>query len=398
MSAKLLKAFAGIILCAVGITSAQGHNDVAPLPPPYAGHYQPEGRDEVGLWQLDDENERRLANAPILIRDEALTDYVHEILCRTVGDDRCGSIRTYIIREPTFNATMSPNGTMRVFSGLLLRMRSEAELAAILGHEFGHFEKRHSLNGFRSRRRGTDILAWSALLVSAAPSQQGFRNHQNLELSVYGELFSYKRNQEREADLLGLGYLNASEYRPQSASEVWTNLMGEIEASARVRGKRKPNFKRVAFTASHPPQGERAAYLKALADPQGYNRDDGALRYREMLAPFLSLFLEDQVRHNDFGATQYILNSLGDLGWNADLYFAQGEMYRSRGNQRDFANAIESFEAALELDSTMAAAYRGLGLCLIRAGDRSRGREALKSYLELAPEAEDSAMILMMIG
>src|SRR3546814_6126215 len=69
------------------------------------------------------------------------------------------------------------------------------------------------------------------------------------------------RDQEREADLLGLGYLNASDLRPQAAAQVWQNLMGEIEASTTARGIRKPDFKAIAFTASHPPQGERAEYL-----------------------------------------------------------------------------------------------------------------------------------------
>lgn len=402
MISKFSKILAAVFLLFFGLLLVQApvhaNGSVAPAPPPYDGHYQPQGRDEIGLWQLDDERERQLADAPILIRDEALTDYVHQLLCKTVGADRCGSIRTYIIREPTFNASMSPNGTMRVFSGLLLRMRSEAELAAVLGHEFGHFENRHSLNDFRRSRRATDILAWSALLVGAAPSRQGFRSHDNLQLSVYGELFRYRRDQEREADLLGLGYLNASEFRPQSAGEVWTNLMGEIEASARARGRRKPNFKRVAFTASHPPQEERATYLEVLADPLGADRGDGALRYREKISSFLPIFLEDQVRLNDFGATQFILNSLGDVEWNADLYFAEGEMFRIRGNQRDFVNAITSYQNALDLKPDMASAYRGLGLSLIRSGDRNRGRDALRSYLELSPEVEDAAMILMMIG
>lgn len=45
---------------------------VAPPPPPFAGVYQPQGVDEIGLWKEIDEEERILANSPILIRDEAL--------------------------------------------------------------------------------------------------------------------------------------------------------------------------------------------------------------------------------------------------------------------------------------------------------------------------------------
>src|SRR3546814_16031225 len=86
-----------------------------------------------------------------------------------------------------FNATMSPNGTMRVYSGLLLRVRSEAELAAVLGHEFGHFEKRPSLMQFKAASGGSDLLAWSALLASMSPSYNTQRAYQDLPISVRSE-------------------------------------------------------------------------------------------------------------------------------------------------------------------------------------------------------------------
>lgn len=393
-----VRTFSTLLLAAfiVGALPAQA-SEPAPLPPPYEGAYQPQGVDEIGMWREDDERERALAASPVVIRDEDLTSYVHDLLCRTVGIDRCSSVRTYIIREPTFNATMSPNGTMRVFSGLLLRMRSESELAAVLGHEFGHFESRHSLERFKAVRSGTDTLAWSALLASMSRSYQVRQSYQNLQLSIYGGFFRYQRDHEREADILGLGYLNQSELRPQAASEVWQNLMGEIEASANVRGLRKPNFKRVAFTASHPPQGERAQYLSELALPEGDGREDGAERYRAALAQWLPVFLEDQIKLNDFGASDYIISNLAQDGWTAGLWHARGELYRTRGAQRDLVNAVEFYSNAIALDPTISAAYRGLGLSLIKTGRKADGQEALVSYLELDPDADDAQLIRMMV-
>lgn len=369
----------------------------APLPPPYKGVYQPQGVDEAGLWQRDDEYERALIASPIIIRDEALTSYVKELLCRTVGEDRCSSTRVYILREPSFNATMSANGTMRVYSGLLLRARSEAELAAVLGHEFGHFEARHLLQQFKAARGSTDLLAWTALLASMSPSYDVRRAYQNLEIAVYGNYFRFGRDQEREADLLGLGYLNASELRPQAASEIWQGLMAEYEASASFRGLRKPNFKSIAFTASHPPQAERAAYLAELANPEGATRGDGAIRYREALSRWLPVFLEDQIKLNDFGASEHLINRLAELGWSADLWFARGELYRTRGNQRDLVNAIQFYRNAIDLEPAMAEAHRGLGLSLIKTGERIAGQEALRTYLDLKPDADDAGMIKILI-
>lgn len=379
------------------LISAPLSAEPAPPPPPFEGFYQPQGVDEIGWWREDDESERRLAASPLVIRDEKLTGYLKEVLCRAVGDDRCRAARIYVMREPTFNATMSFNGTMRVFSGLLLRMRNEAELAAVLGHEFGHFERRHGLNRFKAARSGTDILAWGALLASMSPSYDTRRTYQSLEISVYGNLYRYNRDHEREADLLGLGYLNKSSLAPQAASQVWENLMGEIEASAVARGLKKPKFNAIAFTASHPPQGERAAYLSALASPDGSTRDYGAQRYREALAAWLPVFLDDQIKLNDFGGSEYIIANLAEDGWTANLWHARGELYRTRGNQRDLVHAAQFYSNAIALDESLTAAHRGLGLSLFKTGERTRGQAALARYLELAPDADDAKMIQMML-
>jgi beta-barrel assembly-enhancing protease len=392
-----LRTAASAVSVVLGTLSTTAFAAPAPPPPPYQGAYQPKGVDEIGLWQRDDEHERALAASPVVIRDEALTAYVKSVLCRAVGFDRCDATRVYILREPTFNATMSPNGTMRVFSGLLLRMRNEAELAAILGHEFGHFEKRHSLMQFKTARNGSDLLAWSALLASMSPSYQAQRAYRDLQLSVYGSFFRFGRDQEREADLLGLGYLNQSELRPQAASQVWRNLMGEIEASATARGLRKPDFKAIAFTASHPPEAERAEYLAALANPSARQRDDGADRYRAAMANWLPVFLQDQIKLNDFGGSDYLIERLAEDGWTADLWFARAELYRTRGNQRDLVNAVQFYRSAVGLNSEFPEAHRGLGLSLTKIGEREAGKAALRKYLEIKPEADDAGMIQLMI-
>jgi len=385
---------ASFLTCA---SPAIAQNEQAPPPPPYEGVYQPQGVDEIGMWREDDENERELANSPILIRDEDLNVYLKSVLCSAVGEDRCQAARIYVLREPSFNATMSPNGTMRIYSGMLLRMRNEAELAYILGHEFGHFEQRHSVNSFKRRRTATDIAEWAGVLASFANRHQQRHNFNEVRFQVYGNFHRYRRNNERESDLLGIGYMNQSALRPQAAAEVWENVMGEAIASAQMRGLRKPKFDAIAFTATHPPDEERAAYLSALADPEGDYRDDGEERYRVALAKWLPVFLEDQIKLNDFGGSEYVLDALAVNGWTADLLFARGELYRLRGNPRDHVNAADFYREAISLDPTRAEAFRGLGLSLMKTGSRSEAQDILRRYIELKPDAPDAAMIGMMV-
>src|SRR3546814_20403695 len=87
-----------------------------------------------------------------------------------------------------------------VFGGLFLRVRNEAELAAVLGHEFGHFEQRHSLARVKAQRSGSDLLSWAAVLATLGNTYQSHSNFDSIQLSSYGKLFRFNRDPEREAD------------------------------------------------------------------------------------------------------------------------------------------------------------------------------------------------------
>lgn len=396
---KWIVQFSLAVSFAVSASAASKKKTVpAPPPPPYAGAYQPQGVDEIGLWREDDERERKLADSPLLIRDESLNAYVRNVFCSTVGLDRCNSVRIYVVRVPVFNATMTANGTMSVYSGLLLRARTEAELAAVLGHEFGHFERRHLLERFKASRKSTDLLSWAAVLTSMSRSRQLYQSFDMLQFSVLGNYYRFGRNQEREADILGIGYLNAGTLLPQAASRVWRNLILEAEASAAARGLKKPDFDRISFFSSHPSRGERANYLYALAAPDALGRGEGAERYAEALAPWITSFLDDQIALNDFGASDFIIGRIAESGWTADLWRVRGDLYRRRGHQRDLMNAADFYSKAIKLNPNLAAAQRGLGLSLIKTGRKSEGISALEEYLQLKPNASDAAMIRLTIS
>jgi beta-barrel assembly-enhancing protease len=389
--------FGAVATLSLLASSSASFGEPIPVVPPYEGVYQPQGIDEIGLWKVDDEYERKLRDSSVVIRDEALNAYLKGVLCSAIGADRCDSVRLYVIKEPVFQATMSPNGTMRIFTGLLLRCRNEAELAAVLGHEFGHFEKRHALNAFKKNRTTSDVLSWAYVLAATASTYQSRSTYNDLRYSVYGDLHRYNRDQEREADRLGITYLNGSQLRPQAASKVWINLMAEITVSSQMKGYGKPRFDSIAYTASHPPEMERAATLAALALPEGNTREDGHDRYKAAIKPWLAEFLADQIKLNDFGASEYILNSLAEDGWTDTLWYARGELFRLRGNPRDHVNAANFYREAITLNPNMADAYKGMGLSLMKNGQRAEALDALSHYLKLKPEAQDAEMIRMLL-
>lgn len=353
--------------------------------PPFSNAYEPRNVDERGLWMLVDEDERKLRDSAFVINDPKLRDYVRGVLCRTVGTDRCAGARVYVMRVPSFNATMAPNGMVEVWSGLLLRVRDEAELASMLGHEFAHFEQRHSLNDFKHKRSMSDVWAWASLMGGRAGGM--------VATAAMGSIYSFNRDQEREADILGSRYGAAAGYDAHAASDVWTRLMDEADATALGRRQRSRRYDRVSFFADHPTNLERATYMRKLADASGTGGDTGRAAFAAAIKPWRAEFLADQLKLNDFGGTEYLLEQLANDGWAEDLLFARGELYRTRGNPRDLVSAAGFYKQAIALDPTHAQSYRGLGLSLMRSGVTEEGRAALKRYLALDPVAPDAAMI-----
>ena len=369
------------------LASVAGAAEPRPAYPPYAGAYQPQGTDEQGIWMLVDEEERRLRDSKFVVDDPRLEAYLKDVLCRSVGTDRCRPVRIYILRQADFNASMAPNGTMRVNTGLLLRLRSEAELAGVLAHEFAHFELRHTLEGFKRARKTTDILAWTALLGVGG----------NLSALLIGNFFAFNREQERAADIKGAAYLAASPYRVGAMADTWTYLLGEFDATAAERKRRSKRYRGTSFFDTHPSPVDRRDYLTRIAAASPGGGEARAEAYRTAVSPWLPRLIDDQIGLNDFGGSDYILGQRADGEWSADLLFARAELYRRRGNPRDLATAGDFYRSVVASQPAHAEAWRGLGLVLVRSGDTTGGKAALERYVELRPAASDVTMIKAMI-
>ena len=84
--------------------------------------------------------------------------------------------------------------------------------------------------------------------------------------------------------------------------------------------------------------------------------------------------------------------------WYADLLYARGELYRSRGKPEDFKAAAGYYREAVAKIGAPVEAWRGLGVALLRSGDTPGGQAAIKTYLEKKPDAKDKSMMAMMAG
>ena len=135
---------------------------------------------------------------------------------------------------------------------------------------------------------------------------------------------------------------------------------------------------------------EAAKHLPANG---GYLGEDS---HRAVLSSWWPQLIDDQIKLDDFGVTEFLLRGIARDRWTAGLFYGRGELYRARAKAEDFPKAAAYYRQAIAADPSFAASWRGLGLALLRGGDKSGGRKALRQYLEKSPSAPDRAMIAAM--
>jgi beta-barrel assembly-enhancing protease len=373
--------------------------DMVPLIGP---GYRPVDKDEKGIWGLMDRVEEEVSGSNLLIKDPALNSYLKDLIGR-VGGPAAQDMRIYLARIPEFNAVMFPTGFTVVFSGLLLRMRNEAQLAGVIAHESGHFLRKHQIRQWRDARMKTDIFSILAMGAGVAGGAAGFYAGDLVQLAQLGTILTllrYSRTLEAEADAMGVRQIAQAGMRPMAMSETWEQLIGELDASAKYR--RRKRQKRISLFETHPSPDSRMADLKVSAaevTAPGRLYDDGHARYVKALASIRPMLLDDQVKLNDPGASQYIIDTLAKDGWNGLLRFYEGEVWRLRNSQSkgDEARAAQGYAAAVQYPDAPADAWRWHGLMLSKTGRTAEAKAAFSRYLAMAPNAPDAPFIRQML-
>jgi predicted Zn-dependent protease len=184
------------------------------------------------------------------VQDSALNAYVsgvgRAVATRTHRPNMPYSFR--VVNADYINAYAFPGGSIACTRGILLKLDSEAELAALLGHEIGHVNARHTAEQM-SKGQFSNILVGGLSIISdvVAPGMGQVAS----ALGGFGAgafLASYSRDNERQADALGTEYMVKAGYSPDG-------MIGLMEVLNSLN-KSKPSSIEVMF-ATHPMSEER---------------------------------------------------------------------------------------------------------------------------------------------
>lgn len=321
------------------------------------------------------------------------TAYVNEVgkkLAAVAAADRPLPYEFVVLNNSVPNAWALPGGKIAVNRGLLTELRSEAELAAVLGHEIVHAAARH---GAKAQERGTLLqVGLAAAQIGAAVS--------DVDTNVAGLLIQgagvgaqlvqqkYGRDQELEADKYGMKYMKGAGYDPQGAvtlQETFVRL--SQQESAKKQGWLDGLF------ASHPPSTERVADNKRTADELGRGGEVGeekfAARMKSLRAIEPAYAKYDQAlaaaRKKDFSSARSLAEEA------TRLLPKEGRFQELLGEislaQKQPQEALPYYQKAIDLNSDYFGSYLGAGVAQFQAGNHAKAEEWLTKSAQLLPTA-----------
>lgn len=181
----------------------------------------------------------------------AITTYFNE---NGMGKEYNFDWQFTLVKDKNINAWCMPGGKVAIFSGILPVTANESGLAAVMGHEIAHAIAKHSAE----RASQMALAQGGGAIVGAATAGQS-QATQAIINQLYGvggqlAILNYSRNQESEADKMGLIFMAMAGYNPNEAVNFWARMMSAKEGSGAPP----------EFLSSHPSDTRRINDIKKL--------------------------------------------------------------------------------------------------------------------------------------
>ncbi len=310
--------------------------------------------------------------------------YVNQVGQRLAAvSDRPLPYEFKVINNSSPNAWALPGGKIAINRGLLTELESEAELAAVLGHEIVHAAARHSAKGMQ---RGM-LLQGAVFATAIATRDKGYTNLAQMGASVGAQLVNqkYGRDAERESDLYGMNYMSRAGYDPQGAVELQQTFV-------KLSEDRRQDWLSGLFS-SHPPSQERVQNNIRNAAALTAGGETGRQRYRQRVARLLKAKpayanydkAEKALADNDTRqAKALVKKAIAIEPGEGHFHSLLGDIERKNKNSRA---ARRHYDKAIGLNGDFFYYHLKRGLVNEQLNARSAARRDLERSVELLPTA-----------
>jgi predicted Zn-dependent protease len=312
-----------------------------------------------------------------MIEDSEVVEYVREIVERLGRQMPPQPFRfsVAVVKDNAINAFAAPAGYVFVFTGLILNMNHESEVAGVLAHELAHVTQRH----IAKRVEQGSMLSIAAILGALAGFALGAATGQRdaaaavmvgSQAAATQTMLNYSRDDEREADEVGMNCLTAAGYPPRGLPQAFDVMQ---------RMKIFKGYGSIpAYLSTHPDINERIGYLTERVSrmPKDVvsrpDRDDRFLRVQTII----------RARYGDPAA---VISYYGKKGQAMTPLDRLG-LAMALGRTNDNAKAKQAFEEALKENGRDALWLREAGRFFLKVRDFDRAGTVLKAAVEANPK------------
>lgn len=280
--------------------------------------------------------------------DPQVESYVRRVGSKLAANsDRDLPYEFNVINDSTANAWALPGGKISINRGLLVELNSEAELAAVLGHEIVHAAAKH---GARGQTRGVGLQL--GVMTATILAQNNGYNGQVAQMasSVGANIINsqYGQSAELEADRFGIEYMARSGYDPKGAVDLQRTFVRLSE------GRSSGSLERLF--ASHPPSQKRVAENIATAQKLPAGGFTGEAEYKRAMATLFktkeAYSAHDEARaavsNGDVRRANSLINTAIRLEPREPIFYTlQGDIALSQNNTD---SARRSYDKAISLD------------------------------------------------
>jgi predicted Zn-dependent protease len=310
-----------------------------------------------------------------LVKDTPISDYVNRVgqsIIPHVGPTNF-PYDFNVVDEPSLNAFAIPGGHIFINRGLIELMDSEAELAGVLSHEIAHVQGRHIATRMQKMQK-ISIAAMAAAVLGVlagggAATSAIIASSQAAGLSM---MLKYSREDEEEADRLGLLYMEKAGYDTAAMVSVFKKMLTKQWLSPSSIP---------AYLTTHPALDERIVYMenaiKAHQAADSANKDQKRqIEFEEMKIRLITLYNEPSLALTK-------LERLTGPKSEQTLHYGRGLILMRMDRPRE---AIEEFKKAAELNPGNASIYQSMGMAYFSLGDMAQAKTALSQALIISPE------------
>jgi len=234
-----------------------------------------------------------------LYDDGALAAYVDSVGHKVAAASEEPTLpwRFTVLDDQVVNAFAMPGGYIYVTRGLLAHMQSEAQLAGVLGHEIGHVTARHSAKQITQQQ-----LAGMGLSIASVVSPTFSRYSSSAQQALGLLMLKYSRDDETQADELGVRYATASGYDPREIPGTYRTLKRIADRA----GQSLPGY-----MSTHPDPGQREEHTTELAAKAAAGKVNMNVRQRVYLDHLRNLVYGDNPRYGWFEGSRFYHPVLG---------------------------------------------------------------------------------------